>query len=416
MKRIKLGDVLDVRRGTSLPGKNYSTEGNLVRLTLGNFDYPNGGFKHNSSKDDIYYNGKVRDIFILKQGDIITPLTEQVRGLLGEVAIIPEGEKYVQSGDVGLIIPYEDKIDRSFAAHLVSSNTVKKQLADSSQQTKIRHTSPEKIKECAAFVPESIDEQKRIGRVLDIINARIANLRKTSETLERYAGDLFGYWFFQFNFPNNKNKPYKESGGDMVYNEDVKREIPVGWKVGNLYDIASFTNGITCQKYRPIDEKHKLPVIKIREMHNGFNENTEYVRSDIEEKHIVRDGDVIFSWSATLETMIWSGGIGGLNQHIFKITSNKYSPYFAYEQLNAYIGNFIRMAEARKTTMGHITKEHLAQSKIVIPPSEIETKYAEEVKCIYARIVNVNKMLHKYVSLRDWLSPLLMSGQVRIRG
>lgn len=414
MKRIKLGEVLDVRRGTSLPGKYYSTEGNLIRLTLGNFDYPNGGFKQNCSKDDIYYSGKVRDIFILRQGDIITPLTEQVRGLLGEVAIIPESEKYIQSGDIGLIIPYEDKIDKNFAAHLVSSNAVKKQLADSSQQTKIRHTSPEKIKGCIAFIPESISEQKRISGLLDTINARITNLRKTSEILERYASDLFGYWFFQFNFPNDEGEPYKKSGGDMVYNEDVKREIPAGWKIGNLYDIASFTNGIACQKYRPIDEKHKLPVIKIKEMHDGFNENTEYVRSDIEDKHIIRDGDVIFSWSATLETMIWSGGIGGLNQHIFKITSDKYSPYFAYEQLNAYIGNFVRMAESRKTTMGHITKEHLAQSKIVIPPVEIEAKYSKETACIYARIVNVNKALHKYISLRDWISPLLMNGQAKI--
>ena len=88
MKKVKLGDVLDVRRGTSLAGEYYSEQGNLIRLTLGNFNYPRGGFQENTAKKDIYFVGSVNPAFILKAGDIITPLTEQVSGLLGETATI----------------------------------------------------------------------------------------------------------------------------------------------------------------------------------------------------------------------------------------------------------------------------------------------------------------------------------------
>ena len=148
MRKIKLGDILDVKRGASLSGEFYAEQGEQIRLTLGNFNYPAGGFKENTSKTNIFFTGEVKQEFILKKGDIITPLTEQVSGLLGETARIPEDNKYIQSGDVGLVIPNENLVDNSFVYYLISSPVVKKQLDAAAQQTKIRHTSPEKIKDC----------------------------------------------------------------------------------------------------------------------------------------------------------------------------------------------------------------------------------------------------------------------------
>lgn len=172
MRKIKLGDVIDVKRGMSLSGEFYATEGELIRLTLGNFNYPACGWKNNTSKDDLYFTGEVRNEFILNKGDIITPLTEQVRGLLGNTATIPKDNLYIQSGDVGLVIPNEEKIDKRFSYYLVSSDVVKKQLDVSSQQTKIRHTSPDAIKSCVAFIPD-LAEQKKIANLMDKINNKI---------------------------------------------------------------------------------------------------------------------------------------------------------------------------------------------------------------------------------------------------
>lgn len=199
----------------------------------------------------------------------------------------------------------------------------------------------------------------------------------------------------------------------MVWNEKLKREIPEGWNVGTLLDIAKFTNGLACQKHRPTDE-NKLPVIKIKEMHDGISSETEYVKSDIPEDVKVFDGDVLFSWSASLEVMLWCYGNGGLNQHIFKVTSNNGFPRsFYFFNLKDYIIHFKRMAEARKTTMGHITQDHLKQSAIAIPQNPIiPTEFERKTIGIFNSIIMNNQEIIELTKQRDELLPLLMNGQV----
>lgn len=260
-----------------------------------------------------------------------------------------------------------------------------------------------------------IDNKQRIGEFVVRLNKEIANNNAISKELESMAKTIYNYWFLQFEFPDKEGKPYKSNGGKMVWNDQLKQEIPERWKVNNLYKIANFINGIACQKYRPIDDKHKLPVIKITEMHNGFTSNTEYVQDSIAEDHIINNGDILFSWSASLETMIWNRGKGGLNQHIFKvIPKDEISLHFVYQTLSTYIINFKRMAEARKTTMGHITRDHLEQSRIVIPPKDLIDKFENTVKSFYEQITIVDRESQQLKSLRDFLLPLLMNGQVTI--
>lgn len=229
------------------------------------------------------------------------------------------------------------------------------------------------------------------------------------------AKQLYDYWFVQFDFPNEEGKPYKSSGGAMVWNEKLKREIPKGWHCGTLLDIAEYTNGLACQKYRPTDE-NKLPVIKIKEMHDGLSVDTEWVKADIPDDVKVFDGDVLFSWSASLEVMLWAYGNGGLNQHIFKVTSkNGYPRSFYFYQLVHYIGVFKQMAEARKTTMGHITQDHLRQSTIVLPPDvDIANKLEEKLCPIFDAIVKNSQEIMTLTKQRDELLPLLMNGQATV--
>ena len=236
-----------------------------------------------------------------------------------------------------------------------------------------------------------------------------------NDNLEAMAKQLYDYWFVQFDFPNEDGKPYKSSGGAMVYNEKMKREIPQGWHCGTLLDIAEYTNGLACQKYRPTDN-NKLPVIKIKEMHDGLSADTEWVKADIPNDVKVFDGDVLFSWSASLEVMLWAYGNGGLNQHIFKVTSkNGYPRSFYFYQLIHYIGVFKQMAEARKTTMGHITQDHLRQSTIALPPNvDIANKLEEKLCPIFDAIVKNSQEIMTLTKQRDELLPLLMNGQASV--
>lgn len=259
----------------------------------------------------------------------------------------------------------------------------------------------------------SIKEQSEISSVLSALDKKIELNNQINAEIEAMAKTLYDYWFVQFDFPDADGKPYKSSGGKMVYNEVLKREIPEGWKQSTLWDIANYYNGLAMQKYRSTGDDY-LPVIKIREMNNGISPDTEKASIDIPKAAIVDDGDLLFSWSATLDVKIWSQGKGALNQHIFKVTSDDYPQSFYYFELMNYLSHFKMMADLRKTTMGHITLEHLKQANIVLPPIELIEKLDEKLKPIFEHILVLKKESNSLVKLRDWLLPMLMNGQVTV--
>ena len=257
------------------------------------------------------------------------------------------------------------------------------------------------------------DEQCKIAHTLVAIDKKIELNNQTNAELEAMAKTLYDYWFVQFDFPDADGKPYKSSGGKMVYNKALKRDIPQEWKGSTLWDIAKYYNGLAMQKYRPTGNDY-LPVIKIREMNNGIGPDTEKARTDIPKAALIDDGDLLFSWSATLDVKIWSQGRGALNQHIFKVTSDDYPQSFYYFELMNYLSHFKMMADLRKTTMGHITLEHLKQANIVLPPIELIEKLDEKLKPIFEHILVLKKESNSLVKLRDWLLPMLMNGQVTV--
>ncbi len=261
----------------------------------------------------------------------------------------------------------------------------------------------------------SFENQQKIAAVLSSLDDKIALNNRINAKLEQMEKRLYDYWFVQFDFPNADGKPYKSTGGKMVWNEELKREIPEGWEVGNLYDIAEYVNGLACQNYRPKESEKSLPVIKIREMNEGITADTEKVSASIPGKYRIYAGDILFSWSASLEIKIWTGETGGLNQHIFKVIPKGYfSKGYVYQQLSAYLVNFQKMAESRKTTMGHITSDHIKQSRILIPPKEIISAFNEKTFSIFNYQLSIEKEIQKLTALRDRLLPLLMNGQVQI--
>ena len=274
-----------------------------------------------------------------------------------------------------------------------------------------KNLNSEDIKNFVIRLPNSLSDQKKIASVLSSIDAKIDCNNHIHSKLQLLARLLYNYWFVQFDFPNQFGKPYKSSGGKMTYNEKLKREIPEGWHDGSLWDIAHYFNGLAMQKHRPVDDNF-LPVIKIKEMGEGISESTEKASPYIPKEAIIDDGDVLFSWSATLDVKIWSQGKGALNQHIFKVTSDKFPKTFFYFELLAYLAHFKMMAERRKTTMGHITQDHLKQSVICIPPIELLHKAHEMLNPVLEKQLLHQKENQRLKQLRDWLLPMLMNGQV----
>lgn len=257
----------------------------------------------------------------------------------------------------------------------------------------------------------SKDRQEKIGNLLYSLDKKIEINKKRIDCLEKLSKSLYDYWFVQYDFPNERDLPYKTAGGEMITNDAVGRPIPAGWKTGSLLDIAEYQNGIACQKYRPIGSE-RLRVIKIREMNDGFSDGTEYVRADIPSKVQIDNGDILFSWSASLDVIMWAGGKGALNQHIFKVTSDKHPKFYYYFELRNYLSHFKMMADTRKTTMGHITQEHLSQSRIVIPPANLLSRFEKIVQPNLDSLIEIKIENEKLLDLKNWLLPLLIGGQV----
>ena len=261
-----------------------------------------------------------------------------------------------------------------------------------------------------------IDEQQKISKLLKFLDQKIALNNHINEELEAMAKTLYDYWFVQFDFPDENGKPYKSSGGKMVYNDQLKREIPEGWGVDSLWNIATFYNGLAMQKFRPASETDEsLPVIKIREMFSGFSKDTEKASTAIPKEAIIEAGDILFSWSATLEVILWGGEKGALNQHIFKVTSEKYPKSFIYNELRSYLKVFKTIAELRKTTMGHITQDHLKQAMIIVPPNDLIDEIHNRISPILKQQLDLKQQNQELTQLRDWLLPMLMNGQARVK-
>ena len=416
LKKYKLADIAKIE----ISGVDKKTIEGETPVRLCNFVdvYYNWAITKEKAKSFMAASAKQTEINKCSIGKGMVAITKdsETRDDIGVATYIADDfENVVLGYHCALITPNPAVVDGKYLNAFMHTRYIQKYFENNASGSGQRYTlSNDTIGNIPVLLP-SVEEQHTIGKVLADIDRKIELNKQINDNLEAMAKQLYDYWFVQFDFPNEEGKPYKSSGGAMVWNEKLKREIPQGWHCGTLLDIAEYTNGLACQKYRPTDN-NKLPVIKIKEMHDGLSADTEWVKADIPDDVKVFDGDVLFSWSASLEVMLWAYGNGGLNQHIFKVTSkNGYPRSFYFYQLIHYVGVFKQIAEARKTTMGHITQDHLRQSTIALPPNvDIANKLEEKLCPIFDEIVKNDQEIMALTKQRDELLPLLMNGQATV--
>ncbi|MBP8967539.1 MAG: restriction endonuclease subunit S [Paludibacteraceae bacterium] len=237
-------------------------------------------------------------------------------------------------------------------------------------------------------MPVDIDEQKAIASILSSLDDKIDLLHRQNATLEKMAETLFRQWFV----------------------EEAKEE----WASRPLSSIANFLNGLACQKFPPKNDIEKLPVLKIKELNSGISENSDWATTDVNPEYIVKNGDVIFAWSASLMVKIWDGQDCILNQHLFKVTSEYYPKWFYYLWCKYHLDEFIVKAASHATTMGHIKRGDLDEAMVLIPSDKELEEMTLEVEPLISKIINNNKQIKLLVNLRDMLLPKLMSGEIRV--
>ena len=270
-------------------------------------------------------------------------------------------------------------------------------------------------------VPD-LEKQREIVKEYNTIVNRIKLNEELNKKLEETAQSIYKHWFVDFEFPiskecseeikkpNLEGKPYKSSGGEMVYNEELDQEIPDGWDIDVLTGISDYLNGLAMQKFET-DLDNYLPVIKIKELNQGYTDIKSGKASiDIPEDYIICNGDIIFSWSGTLTVDIWCGGIGGLNQHLFKVTSNKYKKWFIYLWTKFHLVNFKRIADGKKTSMGHIKRNDLNNAYVLIPMF-YDLKYMNTTMTpIIDSIINAKLKIRQLSIVRELLLSKMAKG------
>ena len=246
------------------------------------------------------------------------------------------------------------------------------------------------LEELELSVP-GLDEQRRIGAFLAELDEKIALNNKINDNLYAQAKAIFDNHFINID------------------------AIPAGWRKGNLLDIANYLNGLAMQKFRPQGHEIGLPVLKIKELRQGScDDSSELCSLSIKPEYIIHNGDVIFSWSGSLLVDIWCGGTCGLNQHLFKVTSDVYDKWFYYLWTAHHLARFIAIAADKATTMGHIKREELAKAEILIPCEEDYTSFNSIMQPIFELIISNRIESCKLAALRDELLPKLMTGEIDV--
>ena len=263
--------------------------------------------------------------------------------------------------------------------------------------------------------------QKEIAAILSSLDDRITLLRETNKTLEAIAQALFKSWFIDFDPVRAKMENKIPEGMDeetaALFPDSLEESelgmIPKGWKVAALDEIANFLNGLALQKFPP-QENEWLPVIKIAQLRKGDNVGADKASSNLKKEYIVQNGDVLFSWSGSLEVEIWCGGDGALNQHLFKVTSSQFPKWFYYYWTRKHLASFRETAASKATTMGHIQRGHLSAAKVFIPTNKIIFAATKILEPLVEMVIKNKKQAQTLANLRDTLLPRLISGQIRV--
>ena len=351
------------------------------------------GFKVTDNLTKFVTEEKARSLSrsIARRGDVIITIS----GTLGQIAYIPDDsmfEEYLCSQRQFRVSFDSSRVYVPYLVFYFHTNEGQGKILSFANQTGVPALSQplKNFRKIRIQLP-SYTEQRRIASVIEAINYKIECNQKVNDNLYAQAKAIFEQQFIDL------------------------ETIPDGWKKGNLLDIANYLNGLAMQKYRPNEDEVGLPVLKIKELRQGSCDNSsELCSPNIKPEYIIHDGDVIFSWSGSLLVDIWCGGTCGLNQHLFKVTSNTYDKWFYYLWTAHHLERFIAIAADKATTMGHIKRGELAKAEVLIPSDEDYKSINSLMNPIFNLIVAKQIEARKLAELRDELLPKLMSGEIDV--
>ena len=396
MKKYKLGDILELQRGYDLPHSEME-EGNVpVAGSSGIIGY------HSISKIDppcitIGRSGSVGKLFFYNE------------------AIWPH--------NTSLYIKSFKNNNEKYIFYLLKTVDFER-LCDSSVVPSLNRNFVYPIK-----VPfyDNIADQQKIAAVLSSLDDKIALNNRINAKLEQMAKRLYDYWFVQFDFPNADGKPYKASGGKMVWNEELKREIPEGWEVKSINDISVSYRGVgyTADDEKSETDENVVLILRgnnISNNHIVFDSNTVYLdKTFVSPDQEIHKFDLVMTMSSGSKEHVGKSAMFLYDSsHSYgafcnKITPNEDCQYFLENYLHSeYFKKYIKVT-CSGTGINNLTNEHFDKAKFAFPDDEVLKAFNEKMNAIYEKRGILEQENLKLTSMRDKLLPLLMNGQVVVK-
>ena len=304
---------------------------------------------------------------------------------IGRVAVVPphKGRLLVGTSLTYFRLNPQKLLPRYLAVYLAGADFQNQLVAVMSHST--RNQVPVTAQRKLNVVVPPLAEQKAIAAVLGAPDDKFELNRRMSATLESIARALFQSWFVDSN----------------------PAERPKDWREVSLDSIATFLNGLALQKFPPAADD-SLPVIKIAQLRKGATDGADRASSKLPPEYIIEDGDVLFSWSGSLEVELWCGGRGALNQHLFKVTSSKFPKWFYFLWTRHHLPDFRATAAGKATTMGHIQRHHLTEAKVLIPTAAEMEKMDRIMSPVINKLIANKLESRTLATVRDTLLPKLL--------
>lgn len=312
----------------------------------------------------------------------------------------------------GFLIKYqldEHKVNPIYLRYFTLSTFYKQWVANLSVGSTRGNISAQTFADCPIVLPPR-HQQDVLVETLSNIDAKIKLNRQINDNLEAMSKQLYDYWFVQFDFPNEEGKPYKSSGGVMVWNEKLKREIPEGWNVANVFDELSVQYGFPFSTELFTEEPTNIPVVRIRDILE--NSVSAYSEEEVEEKYKLQKQDLLIGMDGNFHMNYWNDNVSYLNQRSVRLRAKSKSTV-SIMQAKYDITPYIKAKElrAKGSTVGHLSDKDLKELFVLVSPN---ADFRNKFDSILAEIIENRCEMMELTKQRDELLPLLMNGQATV--
>ena len=383
MVKIKLGDVIDFKNGKSIKKSDgvipiYGGNGILGYTDKSNFSH--------------------------------TIVIGRVGAYCGSI-YVEENSCWVSDNAIAGV-PKEGQ-DLTYLYYVLKSLNLNSKQIGSSQPL----ITQSMLRDMVVDIEINIEKQKRIANSISIIDKKIQTNNQINQELEAMAKTLYDYWFVQFDFPDQNGKPYKSSGGKMVYHPELKREIPEGWRVAKLNEIVDLISGYPFSSNDYVTSgKYKLYTIK--NVQDGFTVDKvdnylDFLPSNMSHECQLRRGDLIMSLTGNVGRigMVYEDNVL-LNQRVLKLkTINKTHKSFIYSFFRSDVTKAHLENISTGTSQKNLSPIDIGNMMIPFPSESLFSKFLDNLNMLANNFVEIQEL----TQLRDWLLPMLMNGQVKMQ-